>query len=43
MTTKFRTNQQVLLQTALGVAQTVTFDKKGNVFGDSGCNRFTGR
>ena len=25
-----------------GVRQTVTFDKKGNVFGDSGCNRFTG-
>lgn len=26
----------------LGVKQTVTFDKKGKVFGDSGCNRFTG-
>ena len=25
-----------------GVRQTVTFDKKGKVFGDSGCNRFTG-
>jgi heat shock protein HslJ len=25
-----------------GVKQTVTFDKKGRVFGDSGCNRFTG-
>ena len=26
----------------LGVKQTITFDKKGKVFGDSGCNRFTG-
>lgn len=25
-----------------GVKQTITFDKKGRVFGDSGCNRFTG-
>lgn len=25
-----------------GVRQTVTFDSKGRVFGDSGCNRFTG-
>ena len=25
-----------------GVKQTVTFDKKGRVFGDAGCNRFTG-
>jgi heat shock protein HslJ len=25
-----------------GVKQTITFDKKGHVFGDSGCNRFTG-
>ena len=26
----------------LGVQQTVTFDAKGKVFGDAGCNRFTG-
>ena len=26
----------------LGVKQTITFDKDGSVFGDSGCNRFTG-
>ena len=25
-----------------GVKQTVTFTKDGKVFGDSGCNRFTG-
>lgn len=25
-----------------GVKQTITFDKKGRVFGDAGCNRFTG-
>jgi heat shock protein HslJ len=25
-----------------GVKQTITFDKDGKVFGDSGCNRFTG-
>ena len=25
-----------------GVRQTVTFDDQGRVFGDSGCNRFTG-
>jgi heat shock protein HslJ len=25
-----------------GVAQTVTFDRKGHVYGDAGCNRFTG-
>ncbi|MBI1351845.1 MAG: META domain-containing protein [Actinomycetales bacterium] len=25
-----------------GFTQTVTFDKKGNVYGDAGCNRFTG-
>jgi heat shock protein HslJ len=25
-----------------GVKQTITFDKQGKVFGDSGCNRFTG-
>ncbi|MBK9738997.1 MAG: META domain-containing protein [Actinobacteria bacterium] len=25
-----------------GVKQTITFDAKGRVFGDSGCNRFTG-
>jgi heat shock protein HslJ len=25
-----------------GVKQTITFDSKGRVFGDSGCNRFTG-
>jgi heat shock protein HslJ len=25
-----------------GVKQTVTFDRKGHVYGDSGCNRFTG-
>lgn len=25
-----------------GVRQTVTFDAKGKVYGDSGCNRFTG-
>jgi heat shock protein HslJ len=25
-----------------GVRQTITFDKKGTVFGDAGCNRFTG-
>jgi heat shock protein HslJ len=25
-----------------GVKQTVTFTKNGEVFGDSGCNRFTG-
>jgi heat shock protein HslJ len=26
----------------MGVKQTVTFDGKGHVYGDSGCNRFTG-
>jgi heat shock protein HslJ len=26
----------------LGVTQTVTFDDKGRVYGDAGCNRFTG-
>ena len=26
----------------LGVQQTVTFDAKGKVYGDAGCNRFTG-
>ena len=26
----------------MGVKQTVTFDSKGRVFGDAGCNRFTG-
>lgn len=26
----------------LGVKQTVTFDSEGKVYGDSGCNRFTG-
>ena len=25
-----------------GVKQTVTFDSEGRVFGDAGCNRFTG-
>ncbi len=25
-----------------GVKQTITFDDEGKVFGDSGCNRFTG-
>ena len=25
-----------------GVRQTITFDSKGRVYGDSGCNRFTG-
>lgn len=25
-----------------GVKQTITFDKQGKVYGDSGCNRFTG-
>jgi heat shock protein HslJ len=25
-----------------GFAQTVTFDSKGNVYGDAGCNRFKG-
>lgn len=25
-----------------GVKQTITFDAKGRVYGDSGCNRFTG-
>lgn len=26
----------------MGVKQTITFDDKGKVYGDSGCNRFTG-
>lgn len=26
----------------MGVKQTVTFDDEGKVYGDSGCNRFTG-
>jgi heat shock protein HslJ len=26
----------------LGIKQTATFDKDGRVYGDSGCNRFTG-
>ena len=26
----------------LGVKQTITFDDKGRVYGDAGCNRFTG-
>jgi heat shock protein HslJ len=26
----------------MGVKQTITFDAKGKVYGDSGCNRFTG-
>ena len=26
----------------MGVKQTITFDDEGKVYGDSGCNRFTG-
>ena len=28
--------------TTMGVKQTITFDDEGKVYGDSGCNRFTG-